>query len=138
MAIDGPTGGQDAPQVTGPDQALGLDGASGDGARGDARLPAIDPATSFQDLTDAQKRALCDWMNEQLGGYGKGFPCGGGTILTDESQMACTQALFTSTCRLTVEQFEQCVLARAPTHGCNPQRQICAPLFSCYEGGHPG
>jgi hypothetical protein len=127
---DGETGatGSDGREA-GPSQS---DAADSSPSIGDAGLFGIDPDTDIQTATDMQKGQLCDWRNEKLGGYGQSFPCGGGTILTDPSQAECVRSLFTGACVLPLRTFEACILALAPSHGCNPQYAVCAPVYDCY------
>jgi hypothetical protein len=96
--------------------------------------PAIDPNINAQDLTDAQRQELCDWENAELGGYGASTDCGGtGVIITnDANQAVCLATQFTSTCMMTVAQFEACILAKAPSQGCNSNYNLCAPVRTCY------
>ncbi len=103
-------------------------------ASSDAGLPAIDPNTNALDLTDAERKELCDWENAELGGYGASTDCGGtGVIITNEANQAqCVAAQFTSTCMMTVAQFEACILAKAPSQGCNSNFTLCAPVRTCY------
>ena len=103
-------------------------------ASSDASLPPIDPNLNAQDLTDAQRKELCDWENAELGGYGASTDCGGtGVILmNDANQAACLAAQFTSKCMMTVAQFEACTLAKAPSKGCNSNYNLCVPVRTCY------
>jgi hypothetical protein len=99
----------------------------------DGGLFGIDPRSDIQTVSDIQKGQLCDWMNEQLGGYGKSYTCGGATIYNNTDQAQCVKNVFTGACVLPLEKFVTCVLALAPTHGCNTQYDICYPLYACYQ-----
>jgi hypothetical protein len=100
----------------------------------DASPPAIDPNLNAQDLTEAQRQELCDWENAELGGYGASTDCGGTgvIIVNDANQAVCLTAQFTSTCMMTVAQFEACILAKAPSQGCDSNYNLCAPVRTCY------
>lgn len=111
----------------------GSDGSGGGptDAIPDISPPSIDPSTMFPSLSDAQKGELCDWMNAELGGYGMEYTCGGGTYPTYANQAACIHGIFSSTCTTTVGQFEACVRALAPEHGCNLEYATCSPVYDC-------
>ena len=119
----GPAGGteHDAAVDTTADAPAPTTDAQGDsgGGRADVELPPIDPSVDMMNLTDAQRRQLCDWKNAQLGGYGLTTDCGGGNkAQMDENQEKCLTSGLVTRCPVTVRQFETCVLAQAPSHGC--------------------
>jgi len=99
----------------------------------DDGLFGITPQTDIQTVSDSQKAQLCDWMNEQLGGYGMSYTCGGATVYNNTDQAQCVKNVFTGVCVLALEKFVACVLALAPTHGCNTQYDLCYPLYRCYR-----
>jgi hypothetical protein len=78
-------------------------GCGSDGGSG------VDGSKSLEALDDADKGALCDWLNGKLGGgYDKPIVCGGETIdHTDDSQAECVQDF--PACAVTVAQFEACL-----------------------------
>jgi hypothetical protein len=104
-------------------------------AKTDASLPPIDPGLEAQQLTLAQEKELCDWSNAELGGYGASTDCGGtGVTLTNFAhQAACLAMQFTSSCQMTVGQFEACILYQAPSHGCSIDFNLCRPVRTCYQ-----
>ena len=60
--------------------------------------------------------------------------CGGtGTTITNAANQAqCLGTQFTSSCRMTVGQYEACILNMAPSHGCSKNFDLCAPVRTCY------
>jgi hypothetical protein len=92
----------------------------------DVELPPIDPSLLITSLTDAQKRQFCDWKNAQFGGYGMAIDCGSGkTTLTDENQDRCLAAGLVTRCPITVQQYETCILAQAPSRSCDFPYEQC-------------
>jgi hypothetical protein len=88
-------------------------------------------------LTDADKKAICDWTASLYGGYGKTIACGnvGGfelTIYAPESQAECLAegAQMPKTCQVTVAQSETCVKAMADCDETNDMA-VCMALFTC-------
>ena len=129
------TGGQGANASAGGTLGTGGAGVGGGAATGgttgvaDAGLPTIDPNLAVETLTDAQKGELCDWMMQELGGYGSSYDCGGGVSnSTPADQAACIKALVYR-CSVTVGQVETCYLAAAPTRGCVFVRAHCYWLY---------
>ncbi len=93
------------------------------------------------DLTDADRKAICDWTASLYGGYGKAIDCGssGGVSLTitgPASQADCLAeaALVPATCQATVAQSEGCVKAIA---GCDQTNDptACAAMARCLPTG---
>ena len=129
-------GSTDAPpDGQGPTQEGGTqnDGSTQDtgmgGARGDANLPAIDPSTPIDSLTDAQKAQLCDWETNELGGYGFTMDCGNSiSVANPKTQAECISTELKFNCTVTVGQLETCTLAMAPSHGCVDPIAECRPL----------
>ena len=108
--------------------------ASNDGAVADKSLFGIAADTDIQTVSAEQKGKLCDWMNEQLGGYGMSFACkGAGSVTTAKDQAECIAGVFTGRCVLSLEQFVTCVRALAPEHTCNAEYNTCLPLYECYS-----
>jgi hypothetical protein len=110
---------------------------TGDAAIADAgMLPAVDPNAMMAGLSDAQLGEICDWMYGELGGYGTTVPCTGSVIMIQNpaDQAACipTIRFNPAGCPLTVDQFETCVLARAPSKGCAEPDPQCTPVFYCH------
>jgi hypothetical protein len=109
-------------------------GAAGDAS--DAALadvssePSIDPTTDTSALTPAQAGALCDWMSQELGGYGTTTDCGGGqTVSNAPDQATCVATQLTFRCSVTVGQLETCVVAEVPNKGCILVQPQCTPLL---------
>jgi len=103
-------------------------GAGGSGGSDD--LPALDPAADARKLSDADKGVLCDWVNEKLGGYGKMFECSpSGTVMTSPSQAVCVATSFKYQCEVSVQEVTTCMIARAPSHGCDSEFDTCHRLF---------
>ena len=85
----------------------------------DVELPPLDADALMTSLTDAQLRLFCDWTNATLGGYGLTTNCGAGsTASTDENQDKCLAFGIVKRCPIKVGQYETCILAQAPSHGC--------------------
>jgi hypothetical protein len=103
------------------------------GGQTDAGQPNIDPNLDTYTLTNAQLGELCDWTNAQLGGYGKVTPCDsdGGThgpisVQNSANQAMCVATTFMFRCRLTVGQYEDCILAQVPSGGCSYPQPACS------------
>jgi hypothetical protein len=127
QAGSGGTGDSGGASGSGGGGAASSSGASGGGSGGTAGSPNV------QDLTPEERGALCDWKTEQLGGYGTTIECEGDmTIVTNpRDQAECLAITFRNTCNFTVEQFEACVGAMAPSSGCVLPYDVCAPVVSC-------
>jgi len=92
-------------------------------------LPAIDPNTPIDNLSDAQKGQLCDWETNELGGYGFTMDCGNSiSIANPKTQAECISTQLKFNCTVTVGQLETCTLAMAPSHGCIAPNAECRPL----------
>jgi hypothetical protein len=92
---------------------------AGGGNPSDAALPPLDPDALMTSLTEAQLRLFCDWKNATLGGYALTFNCGAGsTVSTDDNQEKCLAFGLVTRCPITVRQYENCILAMAPSHSC--------------------
>jgi hypothetical protein len=103
-------------------------GGGGSGGSGD--LPAVDPAADARKLSDADKALLCDWMNEKLGGYGLMTMCSEAeSVMNLPNQAVCVASFFNFDCKVTVEEVENCTLARAPSHACDRNPPACHHLF---------
>jgi hypothetical protein len=97
----------------------------------DAAPPAIDPSTLLNNLDDSQKAEMCDWMTAALGGYGTAFNCAGGVSVSNPANQAqCIATWPKYRCNVNVGQLETCVLAEAPSHGCDIPEPQCTPI-SC-------
>jgi hypothetical protein len=106
-----------------------VDDAAEGGNFDDAGL-GIATTVGLNELTDDQRGLLCDWMNEQLGGYGQATDCGGGILVQNAAdQQECLTTSFGFRCDVTVAELEQCVIARAPSHGCIFVASACRPLL---------
>jgi hypothetical protein len=116
-----------------PTADLSIADASGEGGDG-LGLPR---ASTVVSLTADEGAHLCDWINQQEGGYGRTMDCAltGGPVTTDMSQSACVMGLadLPSTCPgLTVGDLEDCTLARG-TDLCKYFTVApCAPLRACF------
>jgi len=96
----------------------------------DAALPPIDPATPLNSLTSSQKAEVCDWMTDKLGGYGYMMDCGGGTSVSNApDQATCVATRLTYRCTVTVADLERCIVAEAPSHGCNLPEPACTAVL---------
>jgi hypothetical protein len=107
-------------------------GAAGEGGTtppdGSPGLPAIDPATPLDSLTNAQRAMLCDWMNAALGGYGAMIDCGISMRQNYLDQASCVATAFMYRCPVTVGQYETCISAQEPDHACSFPFDQCHPL----------
>ena len=130
-------------------------GACGDGSNTaalDGSLPSLDgsaptstsgvPGNKRQgDLTDDDKKRICDWTASLYGGYGREISCpdigsGPRTITAPESQAACLAqgVMIKPGCTATVAETEACLLAIASCDD-STDATLCAPLFACYVTG---
>jgi hypothetical protein len=101
--------------------------AGGDGPG--ATTSGVSGAKRLDALTLDEKKKLCDFQAQLLGGYGASKDCGGGnTIDADASQADCL-AKAPTTCAVTVSQAETCVKAISCA---DPIPASCAPLFQCH------
>jgi hypothetical protein len=100
----------------------------------DSGLPPIDPTLAMAGLDDAQLGEICDWMYSLLGGYGQVVQCPpNGTMTNEADRAACVadHSYSSAGCDLTVEQFETCIQAEAPTKACDTPEPQCTPVFYC-------
>jgi hypothetical protein len=67
-------------------------------------------------------------MNE-LGGYGLMTDCGNSvSVANPKDQAECVSSKLQYNCTVTVGQFETCMLAMVPSHGCVYPNAECRPL----------
>ena len=124
--------------------ALGLAGCGGSGGdtsglRGSSGLPGTSglPASEkLNNLTDAEKGQLCDWMASKLGGYG--VTCNPDwAFMTYPDQASCvadgSSPTNTPNCQATVGQAEACVnsISKCTTFTDLKNSPLCAPLTVC-------
>jgi hypothetical protein len=95
----------------------------------DSSLPPIDRSTSIASLTNAQLGELCDWLATTYGGYNVTTQCTSGMITTPTNQAQCIATSFQFRCQVTVGQFEDCMLAQLPSHGCVRGQAQCSYQF---------
>ena len=112
--------------------ALGLAGCGGSGT-GASGLPASE---KLNNLTDAEKGQLCDWMASKLGGYG--VTCNSDwAFMTYPDQASCvadgSSPTSTPNCQATVGQAEACVnsISKCTTFTDLKNSPLCAPLTVC-------
>lgn len=114
----------------------GSGGSSGSaaGSGGSANVPEppdVDGATPLEELTDAEKGALCDWGQGLLGGYDTVNDCGNQVMLrTYINQGACMMFEFPEGCGLTAADWIACAAALAPSKGCEFP-DVCLPQLEC-------
>lgn len=97
----------------------------------------LDDAQILSTLTDAQLGALCDWANQQQGGYGKEVKCAsGGSVMTQKDQASCEAEDGPSLkkCSQTVSTYKACTLELAKDP-CDTSKALatdaCKPLIPC-------
>ncbi len=97
--------------------------------------PSIDPSTPFVTLTSSQIGQVCDWQEGLLGGYGAVVACPSGNTDNFTNQAQCVEALTFSPggCTMTFGEYEACVEARAPSHGCSYPDPQCTKFFLCHR-----
>src|SRR6185436_9396560 len=101
-------GGSDAPASNGSGGAMTMS------------PPMLDSSEDIAALSDADKGALCDWISAEYGGYGAVTECKGGmgSVINYTDRAECVTSLHYN-CVVAVAQLETCVMARAPTLGCD-------------------
>jgi hypothetical protein len=97
-------------------------------------VPAVPSTAGISTLDDGALGQLCDWINNNLGGYASTIRCESG----QERRNPATQTECVPTirfeqagCTMTVAEFEDCVVERARSKGCEWPPFECAPLFHC-------
>jgi hypothetical protein len=94
--------------------------------------PNIDTNRDIQDLTNAERGALCDWSQGMLGGYNHTTDCGHNIMVqTYRDQAQCITVAFPAGCSITVAEWENCHLASVPSMGCVFPAEECAALIAC-------
>ena len=87
--------------------------------------------STLPSLTPAQGAQLCDWTNQQLGGYGRTVNCPVvGARATDVDQAYCISGL-TSCPGLTVGDVEDCTLAQGTDICKYFTATQCSPFWAC-------
>jgi len=99
---------------------------------------SLDDKQVLSTLTDAQVGALCDWSNQQQGGYGKEVQCpSGGSVMTQKDQASCKAEDSPSLkkCGQTVGVYKACTLELAKDP-CDTAKAFatdaCKPLLPCF------
>jgi len=85
--------------------------------------------TRLDALTPEQKAALCDWVAQLYGGYGKQLSCGQfETIYGPTTQQDCVDNMTATSCPATVSDSEACEKdANCENNGLAPS---CAPILA--------
>ncbi len=109
-------------------------GSDSSGGSAGSGLPRTSTVAS---LTPEQGVQLCDWINQEEGGYGRTVNCAlTGPMATNANQMDCVSGLpdFQFECPLlTVAQLEDCTTAEG-TDLCKYNTDpACAPLRLCFS-----
>ena len=110
----------------------GSAGNTGDGGTASGNTSGVTGSKKLPQLTDADRKAICDWTASLYGGYGKSMACGSLTVYAPANQAECLAeaALVPSTCQATVAQSEACVKAIADCDPSNEQT-ACSALMAC-------
>ncbi len=77
-------------------------------------IASVSRTESLDQLTDAEKATVCDWVNTKQGGYGRQVLCDKDPpVSTDASLSACIGSIagFAELCPLTVGQLVDCAQA---------------------------
>lgn len=107
------------------------------GGSAPAGRSGLDESKASGSLTNSELATLCDWVASIGGGYGKKTDCGGGVVLSSSaSQAECIKDKPPPSCKATVKQTEDCLLAVekdlcAVATGKSPTPAVCAPLMAC-------
>jgi hypothetical protein len=113
--------------------ALGCGGGAPQEGGDGLNLPR---ASTVVSLTPDEGAHLCDWINQEEGGYGRTMDCAlNGPVATDASQSTCVAGLpdLASVCPgLTVADLEDCTLARGTDLCKYFTAAACAPLRACF------
>jgi hypothetical protein len=116
----------------------GTGNAVGDAGGGPpSKTSRVSGSKRLSNLTDADKKAICDWTASLYGGYGKSLSCGGDaditlTVTGPATQPECLAraALVSPACQATVAQSEACVQAMASCDDSN-NASACAAMQTC-------
>lgn len=107
-------------------------GSSKAGAGGTSeKIPGVPRSLQVTSLSSANLAKVCDYMNNQLGGYGKKPSCDPNSmfVYADASQAACVNKVKGKNCALTVGDVEDCADALHAKPCSLPL--VCAPLWTC-------
>ena len=72
---------------------------------------------------------MCDWLNDKLGGYGATFDCSTKTVMNLPSQAPLHLHILEFSVCVSVQDVTTCTIARAPSHACNVEFDICHRLY---------
>ena len=107
------------------------------GGSAPAGRSGVDESKASGSLTNSELATLCDWVASIQGGYGKKTDCGGGVVLSSPlSQAECIKDKPPPSCKATVKQTEDCLLAVEKdlcgvATGKSPTPAECGPLMAC-------
>ncbi len=130
---DASTSGEASP--TSDDSSTGAITEAGSGSDGSVvltDLPSIDGGVLVSTLPSAELGELCDWLNHELGIYDATVMCPPNNEIIPTTRSACIAGLsYVPTCRLTVEQLENCVAVELPSQGCDTPGPDCSTMLEC-------
>ena len=105
------------------------------GGSNDGSSSGLPRSATFSALTQAQAGRLCDWINQNQGGYGRSVTCLDGSLqTTDADKASCVQSvpLVGIECpTLTVADVENCVNVIGPMLCEVATSPVCANLAAC-------
>jgi hypothetical protein len=104
------------------------------GCGGDDSGSGLDKAKKLTTLTAPERKQLCDWVNQKLGGYGHATECGGGVTLKADSSLEECLTLWSALpalCAATVGDEEACFNHKSCD---NPNPVECGPTEACLLG----
>jgi hypothetical protein len=107
-------------------------------------VAGVDSSKKLVDLSGPEQASLCDWVAQQLGGYGSREACDGGghTPSSTPTQSDCVSSIadigrLDPACPATLGQVSSCLQAQLAACNDETPSPDCATLQAC-EGPHPG
>ena len=110
-----------------------LSGCSSSSSTASAGASGVVGSKKLVDLTDAEKKQLCDWQASMNGGYGHVTACGDAGVTSVNSTAAeCSRGILTlpATCTAVVSQAEDCIIVLSKDVCIHSTSGACAPLFT--------
>jgi hypothetical protein len=109
-------------------------GDSGGDGSGDPGTTLTD-SKKLSDLSDAEQGALCDWVANVYGGYGKSVTCSNGTNSSSEASRQVCLSRNIASCSATVGDVKACTLKAHEICLEALSDSACEAFLSCLVAG---